>query len=235
MCVTPHAFSRQMHWLRQSAWRPVALDEIVGCLAEGRPPPENGIAVTFDDGFGDLCEHALPILRTHSIPATMYAVASLLGRTNEWMDKRAFPARRIVSESQLRELDAAGVAVGSHSLTHPRMSELSPADAAREAHDSKRRLEDVIGKPVRHFAYPYGSYNAAVKSAVRAAGYTSATTTRSGFNSEDADPFELRRIDVVGTDSLEQFRRKIEFGANRVTNRMLLEYYAGRIRSRLEK
>ena len=234
-CVTPRAFSRQMQWLRNSTYRPVMLDEIVDSLDHGQPLPANAIAVTFDDGFRDVHEHAMPILQEYAIPSTMFAVAERLGRTNEWMDRRTFPTRGIVSDKQLRELDAAGMSIGSHTLTHPRMIDLSPPEAAREARDSRLRLEDIIGKPVRHFAYPYGLYNAAVKQAVRAAGYAAAVTTRSGFNSPESDLFELRRIDVVGTDSLEQFQRKIEFGANRVTNMTLLTYYAARVRERLKK
>lgn len=234
LCVTPTAFSRQMQWLRQSTFRPVTLDQVVDCLNRGRPLPADAVAVTFDDGFGDVYDHALPTLLEYEIPATMFAVADRLGRTNDWMDQRGFPTRAIVSAEQLRRLDAAGMSIGSHTLTHPRMTELAPADAEREARDSRHRLEDVIGKPVQHFAYPYGLYNGAVKKAVRAAGYSSAASTRSGFNAANGDLFELRRIDVVGTDSLAQFRRKVEFGANRVTHGMLLSYYAGRIRSRLE-
>ena len=233
LCVSPRAFSRQMQWLRQSDYRMVTLDEVVDCLGQGRPMAANAVAVTFDDGFRDIYEHAMPILQANQMPATLFAVTELLGRTNDWMNKKGFPSRGIVTRDELRELATAGMSIGSHTLTHPRMTEIAPEEALREARDSKHQLEDLIGKAVRHFAYPYGLFNEAAKDAVRNAGYSSAASTRSGFNAPDCDLFELRRIDVVGTDSLEQFQRKIEFGSNRVSNGMLLKYYAGRIRARL--
>jgi peptidoglycan/xylan/chitin deacetylase (PgdA/CDA1 family) len=232
-CVRPREFARQMQTLRRSGYRPVGLDEIVDCLDKRRPMPENAVAVTFDDGFADVCENALPVLRSYEIPATVFIVTNLIDGSNEWMTGRGFPRRRIMSVPQLRELNAADVIIGSHTLTHPRMVELSLEQAAREATDSKLRLEDLLGKTVSYFAYPFGLYNDDVKEAVRIAGYRAACSTRAGFNRENEDPFALRRIDVFGSDALWQFKQKLRFGTNHATRAQPLRYYAGRVAARL--
>jgi len=232
LCVRPREFARQMRWLR-SHCAPVDLDRVVDGLAGGDPLPANAVAVTFDDGFADVREHALPALRDHAIPATLYAVAGLSGRTAEWLAPHGIAPRRLMSEEELRALDRAGIAIGSHTLTHPQLPGLSRPKLTREVADSRCALEQAIGRPVRHFAYPYGAYDEPAKEAVREAGYASAVTTRSGFNAPGADLLELRRIDVLGTDSLSQFRRKVEFGATTVGTGLLLRYYAGRVLDRL--
>ena len=93
---------------------------------------------------------------------------------------------------------------------------------------------NALGKEVRHFAYPYGLFNDAVRDAVIAAGYRAACSTRSGFNRPGEDPYLLRRIDVFGTDRLWQFRQKLRFGSNESSRLYALRYYASRLRSRMQ-
>lgn len=234
MCVPPSMFDRQMGCLREEGYRPVALQAIVDALTERAPLPDNAVAVTFDDGFADVQRNALPILEQHRIPATLFAVAQYLGGRSGWMEPSGVRGRRILSQEELRELQAAGIEIGSHSMSHRSMSELSADEAAREAGESKDRLEQILGRPVRYFAYPYGHFNATAKEAVRAAGYRAACSTKSGFNAAATDPYELRRLDVYGDDSLAHFRRKLAFGANRVTLSALWRYRAGRALQRLD-
>jgi peptidoglycan/xylan/chitin deacetylase (PgdA/CDA1 family) len=202
-------------------------------LAHRKAFPEGAVAVTFDDGFAEVRRHALPILERFAVPATLFAVSGYVGGLNEWMDRAAFPARRLLSAADLRDLQAAGMEIGSHTVSHRSMPELSFEEAAREARESKDMLEQIVGRTVRYFAYPYGRFNANTKEAVRAAGYQAACSTRSGFNSSLTDIFELRRIDVFGHDSLTHFQRKLAFGANEFGLRQLLHYHAGRVLQRL--
>jgi peptidoglycan/xylan/chitin deacetylase (PgdA/CDA1 family) len=232
-CVPPAEFARQMRWLAASEYRTVTLESIADCIAAHRPLPDNAVAVTFDDGFADFREHALPVLQEHGLRATMFAVAGFLGGTNQWMQSRGFPVRSILSAEALREIVAAGVDVGSHTINHPRMTELSRDEAAREARESRQRLEDLLGAPVRHFAYPYGLYDDAVREVVEAAGYRAACSTRPGFNRADEDRLALRRIDVFGTDALWQFKQKLRFGTNHATRMQPVRYYAGRVAARI--
>jgi peptidoglycan/xylan/chitin deacetylase (PgdA/CDA1 family) len=232
-CCTPRRFEAQMRHLGKAGLPLLALDAIADALDGRAEWPDRGVAVTFDDGFADTFANALPILTRYRIPATMFAVADRIGASNDWMSGRGFPNRRLMSASELREMSAAGVAIGSHTRTHPRLPELDGEAKRGEIRGSKTRLEDVIGCGVTAFAYPYGLFDDDARQAVAEAGYRTACSTRSGFNGPDADRYLLRRIEVFGGDNLWQFRQKLKFGANEVSNLYPLRYYAGRILARL--
>jgi peptidoglycan/xylan/chitin deacetylase (PgdA/CDA1 family) len=231
-CTPPGEFVRQMDHLA-AAYSPVGLDELADGVRGERPLPERAVHVTFDDGFTGVLEHAAPILSARAIPATLFAVSDRLGRSNDWMARRGFPERPLLTGAQLRELESAGFVIGSHTRTHARLPELDAAEVADEVASSKRALEDVLGRTVRYFAYPYGLQNDAVRGAVVEAGYEAACSTVSGFNRTGQDPFLLRRIDVFGTDRLWQFRQKLRFGRNESSRLYGLTYYGSRVKARL--
>jgi peptidoglycan/xylan/chitin deacetylase (PgdA/CDA1 family) len=129
-------------------------------------------------------------------------------------------------------LEKLGFTIGSHSRTHARLTEVDTERAEDEATASKAALEDMLGKEVRHFAYPYGLVNETVRTMVGQAGYRSACSTVPGFNRAGQDPYMLRRIDVFGTDHLWQFRQKLRFGMNEATRLYPVTYYARRIGAR---
>ena len=232
-CCTPRAFDAQMRHLRSSGVRLLTLEQVADAFDGHSGWPDTGVAVTFDDGFEDTFINALPVLRRYRIPATMFAVADRLGGDNEWMCKRGFPQRRLMSASQLREMSAAGIVLGSHTRTHPRLPELDVDAKLDEIRGSKSRLEEELGSKVEAFAYPYGLFDEDARQAVQEAGYRVACCTRSGFNGPQVDRYLLRRIEVYGRDNLWQFRQKLKFGANDVSVLYPLRYYAGRISSRL--
>jgi peptidoglycan/xylan/chitin deacetylase (PgdA/CDA1 family) len=232
-CCTPRRFEAQMRHLGKAGLRLLSLDAIADALDGRAEWPDRGVAVTFDDGFADTFANALPILTRHRIPATMFAVSDLIGASNDWMSARGFPKRRLMSASELRAMSAAGVTIGSHTRTHPRLPELDRESKRSEIRGSKARLEDVIGRGVTAFAYPYGLFDDDARQAVAEAGYRTACSTRSGFNAPDADRYLLRRVEVFGADNLWQFRQKLKFGANEVSNLYPLRYYASRVLARL--
>lgn len=232
-CCTPKRFAQQMRYLRESGRPVVSLDTLADCLEGGKPCPDDAVAVTFDDGFSCTCENALPVLLQHRIPATMFIVSDRIDGTNDWMYRRGFPEREILSKRQLFDLKAAGICLGSHTRTHPRLTNIEADKVLEEVQISKRILEDILAQPVDYFAYPYGLYNEDVRSAVVSAGYRAACSTRSGFNRADVDRFALRRIEVYGSDSLWTFRQKLKFGTNDMSLLFPLRYYGSRIAARL--
>ena len=134
---------------------------------------------------------------------------------------------------QTREMHAAGISIGSHTLTHPKLPECPPDQMSREITDSKAILEDILSRPIEHFAYPYGLYNGVARKLVKLAGYRSACSTRSGFNSNETDRYELRRIEVFGSDGLWNLKQKLKFGTNDSSWMLPAKYYLGRTLSRL--
>lgn len=231
-CTPPGEFRRQMAWLRQGGYRGVSLDDIRAHVAGTATLPEKAVHVTFDDGFVGVLEHALPALQEHAMPATLFALPGRAGATNDWMWRRDFPRRALLSPQQLNLLADEGMSIGSHTRTHVRLTEIPPGQAEAEIGASKAELEDMLGREVSHFAYPYGLFDAAVRDMVIAAGYRSACSTRSGFNRPGEDAFLLRRIDVFGTDRLWQFRQKLHYGSNESSRLQPLAYYSRRLAAR---
>jgi peptidoglycan/xylan/chitin deacetylase (PgdA/CDA1 family) len=232
-CCPPRRFEAQMRYLGEAGIRLLTLDEIADALERRAEWPDGGVAVTFDDGFADTFTNALPLLSRYRVPATMFAVSDFIGASNDWMSARGFPKRRLMSGPELKEMSTAGVAIGSHTRTHPRLPELDAEAKRGEIRGSKARLEEVLGRSVTAFAYPYGQFDDDARRAVEEAGYRIACSASSGFNGPDADRYLLRRIEVFGSDNLWQFRQKLKFGANEVSNFYALRYYAGRIFARL--
>lgn len=232
-CTTPDNFAEQMRWLAAAGYRGASLDAVLDHVTGARPLPERSVHVTFDDGFIGVLEHALPTLQALGLPATLFALPRRAGATNDWMHTRGFPRRALMSPEQLRLLAAEGFTIGSHTCSHARLPEV-PSDVARgEIFDSKRELEDLLGREVMHFAYPYGLFDPAVRAMVEEAGYRSACSTRSGFNRLGDDPYLMRRLDIAGTDRLWQFRQKLHHGTHEASRWQPLAYYAGRVAWRL--
>ena len=232
-CAPPLEFTRQMDHLVE-AYSPITLEVLLAGMRGEVPMPERAVHVTFDDGFVGVLEHAAPVLAERAIPATLFAVSGRLGGCNDWMAKRGFPERPLLDLAQMRELESMGFVIGSHTQSHARLTEIDNAQVSDEVAASKHALEDALGKEVRHFAYPYGLFNDAVRDAVIAAGYRAACSTRSGFNRPGEDHYLLRRIDVFGTDRLWQFKQKLRFGSNESSRLYALRYYASRLRSRMQ-
>lgn len=231
-CCSPKLFARQMQWLRASGYRVLPLRSVVRGVTGLEPLPPQAVAITFDDGFADFREHAVPILTRNGFPATVFVVSGYIGHTNEWMQARGFPARPLLSAPALRELSAHGIEVGSHTRTHPRLDELVNNEVEAELRDSRKALEDILGSPVRYFAYPYGRFNDAVRKAVSET-YEAACSTRSGFNRRGDDHYAIRRLEIRGGDSLWTFRQKLRFGAHDANAWFALTYYGRRLASRL--
>lgn len=232
-CTPPQDFAAQMDWLVDNGHEPVSLDDVAAHVRGERVLPHNAVHITFDDGFVGVLEHAMPVLQDRHIPATLFVVSQRVAATNDWMHGRGFPRRALLSAAQLRLLAEEGMTLGSHTCTHARLTDLEPDAALTEIARSKIELEDMLGRPVQHFAYPYGAFSQAVRAQVIAAGYQSACSARSGFNRPGEDVFLIRRIDVYGTDRLWQFRQKIQFGMNDAALLYPLRYYLHRLNQRL--
>jgi peptidoglycan/xylan/chitin deacetylase (PgdA/CDA1 family) len=136
-------------------------------------------AVTFDDAFASVRDHALPILQRLGVPATVFAVTEFADRgralrwpgLEPWADGPHAHELRPMRWSDLRALQRAGWEIGSHTVTHPRLPELADDQLSDELRISRRRCEQMLDRPCRLIAYPYGAVDARVTAAAAAAGY----------------------------------------------------------------
>jgi peptidoglycan/xylan/chitin deacetylase (PgdA/CDA1 family) len=188
--VEPAELERQVAWLAEQGLA-VSLGDVRAFLAGRRSLRDGAVLITIDDGDAGVASHAWPILARHGVPAVAFIIAGEMGR----------PGR--MSATQVRELAAAGLEIGSHSLTHPSMARIDRRQAEREAVESRFLLEDTIGRPVTAFAYPYGTladYDDAVASILAGAGYDCAFTSQHGPIRPGMPALTLPRVKVEGGD-----------------------------------
>lgn len=208
MAVEPAAFEHQARWLARHR-RVLPLSEAVARLDATCRLPRGASAITFDDGFLSVHEHAFQTLVRHRLPATVFLVAETLtaaGRTVDWVDTPpAFPLRTMPVERVL-EMQDAGVAFGSHSYSHLDLTTLSYDDCVSDLLGSRLLLEDVLGRPVTMLAYPRGRHDKQVRRAARQAGYTHAFTLPE--SAEGPGPLAIPRVGVHRGNGLSTVRLK---------------------------
>ena len=183
-------FLRQLRELRAAGFATTDLADVV----TGADNALGRLALTFDDGFENVLRHGLTPLAETGFLAIEFLVAGQLGQMNDWEQAEGEAPERLMDVAQVRDWLAAGHAIGSHTLTHPFLTRLAPARAREEIGASRKQLEDLVGRPVRHFCYPYGDWNPAVRDLVAEAGYATACTTEPGVNTATTDCFALKRI-----------------------------------------
>lgn len=188
--VSKTLFSRQLTELKSAGFHTPSLDQ----LATPAEKLGSQIVLTFDDGFENVLRYGLEPLARTQLRAVQFLVADLIGKTNEWEQRMGEAKEKLMDAAQIREWLAAGHEIGAHTLTHPYLTKVSLAEAREEIGASKRKLEDLFGVPIRHFCYPFGDWNPAVRDLVAEAGYATACTVDFGINDVTASPFGLRRI-----------------------------------------
>jgi len=191
--VRPELFVRQMAEFAQSGFHAV---KPVEARQAANGSPNRRVALTFDDGFRNVFDNAMEPMARHGLRAMQFLVVDAIGKINEWDIREGESAEPLMDAIHIREWLAAGHSIGSHSLTHARLTRLSVRDAREEISTSKRKLEDLFQIEVDHFCYPYGDFNPSVRDLVMEAGYRSACTTQYGVNTPETPPLELRRITV---------------------------------------
>jgi peptidoglycan/xylan/chitin deacetylase (PgdA/CDA1 family) len=231
-CCAPDLFEKHMRHLATSGCA-IGLDDFCRALSAERDLPSDAVAVTFDDGFAATFEHALPVLERYRVPATMFVVSGRVGGYNDWMMPRGFPQRALMSARQILDMRDAGVNIGSHTRTHPRLPGMTREELTEEISGSRNDLQTLLAQDVSDFAYPFGAYDDTARHMVQAAGYQTACSTRAGFNNTDARCYELRRMEVYGWDLMWRFRQKLKYGRNESSLTFPLTYYASRARAYL--
>ncbi len=226
-------FERHMRFLRKHKFNIIGFDTLLYYFKNKKKMPPKTVVITFDDGFTDNYDHAFIILKKYAIPATIFLVAGLIGKTNIWMRNDGFQTRRLLDWDQIKEMDKAGIIFGAHTMTHPKLTEISPEEISWEIQASKQLIESHLNKKISYFAYPYGLYNDAVLNIVNKNEFKAACSTLSGFNTEDENPFLFRRIEVYGTDPVWKLSQKMTFGMNNASFYFPIKYYFNRIINRI--
>lgn len=227
-CVTPTELSRQLGWLRREGYSTIDLDAVYAAWRGEYVLPDRAVAITFDDGFHDCLEHAVPALATHNFTATFYIVAGLVGGTSRWLPAERGFELPMADWPVLRAAEGAGMRCESHSVSHPRLAMLSPDACRDELARSRAALENGLGRSVRHLAYPFGSFSTQARDIAAEVGYVTACTVQEGIASSADDPLALPRIPVIGGEGMRQFVSRLRTGHRSRVVRMAMESVARR-------
>ncbi|MDD5432864.1 MAG: polysaccharide deacetylase family protein [Candidatus Omnitrophica bacterium] len=188
LVVSPETFERQIRFLKQHNYKVVPVEKIANLIKNKEKIPFGTIAITFDDGFKDNYTYAFPVLKKYKIPATIFVIVNEVGR----------PQGDRVSWDEIKEMQDSGlVVIGSHALgPEPLVKINSQEQVRREIFESKRVLEEKLGKKINIFCYPEGMFNPVIRQLVIDAGYLGSVATNPGRNYPDDDIFALKRLRI---------------------------------------
>ena len=193
--VDDSVFVAQMRYLVNGGYHVVSFATLVDAL-EGRATlPNRAVVITFDDGWANQYRHAFPILRRFGMTATFFVFTTPIGKDS-----------KVMTWQQLRELQAAGMTIGSHTRTHPVLPDYHAA-LHNEIGMSRADIAQHLGRAPDFFAYPFGAWDAQSAASAHTAGYRAARTYRGGPWNAPSDLYHLRAVPV--TDDMQAFKRAV--------------------------
>lgn len=196
LTVAFERFRTHMDVVRHSGRVPLTISELGAGLRGGAALPDRPLAVTFDDGYRNT-PGALKLICDMGLAASVFITTGAIGTPG------------MITQAQVRDLAKMGATVelGAHTVTHPHLDELPLREAQTEVTDGKDELEQLIGRAVKTFAYPYGSFDRRVRAAVIDAGYDSAAAVKNAVSHVGDDPWTLARWTVSTNTTPEQIAR----------------------------
>ena len=205
LSVAPATFAAQLDYLRRQGFTGLTFGELCKRRRAGQPLPPRTVVLTFDDGYADFIEEALPALIEQEFRATVFA-------TTGWVHDAGPTAAgtspgRMLSWAQLAELAAAGVEIGAHSHSHAQLDQISGPRLRFELADAKHMLEDHLGHAIDSLAYPYGYSSKRVREVSRDVGYLQAAAVANASARPTCDPFRVPRLTIRRATSADVFAR----------------------------
>jgi peptidoglycan/xylan/chitin deacetylase (PgdA/CDA1 family) len=178
--ATPGTLEGELAYLKSNGYTSVTFADLARNLTSGVPLPPRPVIISFDDDWQSQYTYAFPLLKKYGFTATFYIWTIVVGRKNH------------MTWDEVRELSAAGMEIGCHTMTHPYLTRVkSDATLRREIIGARQKIEQQIGRPVTSFAYPFGQYNERVAAMVKEAGFTSARTTWPGVTHTEEGLYSL--------------------------------------------
>jgi len=186
--VSVATFERQMLFLKEHRYNVLPLGSLVDLIKNKKKIPPSSVVITFDDGYRNNFDYAFPILKKYKFPATIFIIVREVGRSQA--DRLNWKEIKIMSVSRL-------ISFGSHGIGPDPLTKIeSEEDLRKEICDSKKILEEKLGRKITLFSYPEGRFNDKIRGLVIACGYELAVATNPGRNYPDNDIFALRRLRI---------------------------------------
>jgi peptidoglycan/xylan/chitin deacetylase (PgdA/CDA1 family) len=195
LSVSETSFEQHLNYLKENGYTTVTFDNLN--TFPNHALPQKPIILTFDDGYSDNYQ-AYKMLIDKEMTGVFYIIFNYIGRLDH------------LNSEQIVEMSKSGMEIGSHTINHLDLTNISEEKLFAELTDSKTKLEEIIQNTVESFCYPAGKYSPRVAELVENAGYKTATTTKSGIASTKDSKFELKRIRANHGDTIKTFINKIE-------------------------
>jgi len=191
LAVSVKAFQRQMRFLKHRHYNVLTLEALADLMKKGKKMPPRTLAITFDDGYKDNYKYAFPILKKYNLPATMFVIINEVGRKQN--DR--------LSWDEIKAMQSSGIITfGSHALGPDPLTKIaSEQDLKKQIFNSKKVLEQKLGKEVNVFSYPEGRFNDEIRRLVIEAGYKLAVAASPGKKFPADDIFALKRLRISST------------------------------------
>lgn len=169
--ISPRRFARQIERLAKAGWKTLGLSEVIACAIGDRTPAPNELAITFDDGYRGLREHAFPVLEAHGYSATCFVITEYAGHLNRW--DVAYGGRRFahLAWRDMRAWQGRGIEFASHTATHPRLTRIGDRGVYAELDRSRRAIAIALGVETPAVSYPFGAAREREQRIAREAGY----------------------------------------------------------------
>lgn len=196
--VSEDDFKKQMEYLKNNNYVSITMEDLEKNRQGKRILPNKPIIITFDDGYSSMYDFVFPILKENNIKGVFYLYPYKFGTWNS------------LKEEQVKIMADNNMEIGSHSMSHADMTTINSHQLKFELEESKKVLETITGKKIETFCYPAGRYSTSVIEELINHGYKSAVTTKYGFYSSVESLYEIKRIRINYSDSLDSFARKIK-------------------------
>jgi peptidoglycan/xylan/chitin deacetylase (PgdA/CDA1 family) len=215
LTISTARLDSQLAYIKAHGYQSISFADLKASLDSHRPLPAKPILLTFDDGYLNTYELACPLLRKHSLKATVFLPVSFIGKTNAWDDG----AEPLMSYDQIRQLAGSQIEFGLHSYSHENYEQYSAAQVEADVSSCVKALENNGCNFTRVFSYPYGRMpvNSAARRALRDSfrrhNIDFAVRIGSRINAlPPSDPYEIKRTCIDGTDSFREFKIKLRKG-----------------------
>ena len=211
LTVTPERFESQIRWLKGHGYIAIRPMDWLAWRREGKPLAKQPVVITFDDGYADIAQYALPVLEREGFGAAVYIVTARIGDTNRWDQAAGSAPHQLMDAEQIRFWAARGIEFGSHTRTHPDLTAITARQLEDELRGSAQDLQDLLGTRPVSIAYPYGRYSDAVRErTVRV--FDIAYTCDEELNTLKSDASALGRAIVQSNDSVADLRWRLAIG-----------------------
>jgi peptidoglycan/xylan/chitin deacetylase (PgdA/CDA1 family) len=195
----PHRrlFEQCIAWLTRNGYRFISLRELIAILHGHKEPPPGAVWLSFDDGFRELKQNVIPLVRERSIPITLFIPTGIIEGDGLFPWRSRHASREALTVPELKAIAGySEVTLGSHTVNHMITRDLTEEDLEFELAESRRKLEHWTDREVVSFAYPVGLFSGHESAALARCGYVVAVTTENALVTDRTDAYFVPRFSI---------------------------------------